>query len=270
MAVVPYSYGPFCINDGQNYFLLSKTLDSPTLQYQVQGVARVPGVKRNGFLINERPIQVTVRVIGSSRLDLETKLDALFGALQYRAQPLTLHASDSRYYLCDCSDAKYTLANGAVVWTDVQMTFTAYQPYAYSAGTTVYNLASAALTLQSTGVYVTPVFSMQGGGNVFTYPTIVITNTAATAITQLSVIQSTDAMTTTVIQTLNNGDTLTITSDPLQANGLTVQYNGGNPIAFQGSFPVMEPATTAWQISAHAASAPSLKAVLTWQSRWAT
>ena len=269
MAISPYYFGAFCLSDGQNYFLLSKTLDPPSQQYVVANIARLDGTKRSGSKVNERPIQCTVRVVGTTRIDLENKLDALLGALQYREQRLTLHANDpNRYFVADCVDAPYSFTSGTVLWVDVQIKFVCYTPYAFSATQSNYTMAATAFS--GSGPYTSPVQTLTGSGNVFCYPTIVITNTGSVQVTQLTLAQQTDGMALTVLQTLNTNDTLTITCDPLAANGLTVSYNNSSPINFVGSFHVIEPSISLWQITATAASAPTMSATWAWVARWAS
>lgn len=270
MAVVPYFFGNFCINDGQSYLLQSKQLDPPALQYQVEVVGRTPGVKYSGARINERPITVVIRVVGTSRIDLENKVDALMQAMQYQAQRLQLHANDSRYFLASCVTPTYTLDAHAVIWVDITLVFVAFLPYAYAANTSTFTMASQALTSQGGGLYASTQQSITGGGNVFSYPTIVLTNTGSPNITAVTLNQQTDALQITVTQTLHTNDYLTITNDPFLANGLTVTYNGGNPLDFSGGFNVMEPGPTLWQIVATAGSQPSMSASWVWQSRWAS
>lgn len=270
MASVPYYFGNFLMNDGVNYLLTKKTLDSSVLQYQSENIGRYPGVKFSGSRINERPIPVLVRVVGSSRNDLESKLDTLLGAMQYRQQRLTLHSSDQRYYIADCIQAQYTLAPGNVVFCDVALSFMCYLPYALAPTLSNYTMSSTALTSQGGGVYASPIQAITGGGNIFTYPQIVITNTASTSITAVTVTQQTDGMSLSVTQTMAQNDILTIFTDPLTTNGLTVTYNNGSPLAFSGAFQLMEPTLTNWQILASAASQPSISAVWTWNARWAS
>lgn len=270
MASVPYYFGTMNINDGINFFLTKKTLDSAVLQYQAENISRYIGVKFSGSRINERPIPVNVRVVGSSRNDLESKLDTLLGAMQYRQQRLTLHSSDARYYIADAIQAQYTLAPGNVVFCDVGLTFMSYLPYALAPTLSSYTLASTALTSQGGGVYASPIQAITGGGNIFSYPQIVITNTASVSITAITIAQQTDGMSLSVTQTMAQNDILTIFTDPLTTNGLTVTYNNGAPLTFSGAFPLQEPTLTNWQISASAASQPSISAVFTWNARWAS
>ena len=269
----PCFFGSFPLNDGINYYTISKQLDPPALQYVTSPVARIPGTKSNGSRINERPITVVVRVVSTgpnaSRIDLESKVDALLGALQYRQQRLSLHASDSRYFLCDCVNAPFSFAQGNVLWCDVTCTFVAYTPYAFAAAQSTYSIPSTVMGSISSGTWGIPVQTITGGGNVFNYPTLVITNTGSVQITTVNIFQQTDGMQLLTIQNLNANDTLTVYTNPLAANGLSVLYNNGTPLQFQGAFPVMEPTATLWQIYANAATAPSMSCVWTWVSRFA-
>ena len=273
MSVTQYFFANFCINDGVNYFLLSKVFDAPSLQYVVEGVSRYPGTKFSGSRINEKPLPLTVRVVSTgpsaSRADLESKIDALMAALQYRQQRLTLHSLDQRYYIADASDVKISLGPGQTLWADVVITFTLYVPYAYAATTSIQTLVSTALTSQGGGIYAAPIQSFAGGGNVFSYPIITITNTGSPNITAINLYQQTDGMQITVSHTLSTNDTLTIFNDPLNANGFTVSYNLGAPIPFSGSFFVQEPTITNWLLTAAAASQPSASISWQWIAHWA-
>lgn len=180
-----YYYGGFAIHDGQHYFITSKDDSLPSFSQTVFQVARFEGVKKTGERVNSKQIPVTLQVIASSRADLESKLDALYAALSMRQQQLTLHASDGRYFVADCVDAKASLVAGRPASADVACTFVAQQPFAYAASASAFDSGSMVMPTAGTSTTwqlpsATNPQNISGAGNTFARPTIILTNQTAT------------------------------------------------------------------------------------------
>lgn len=177
-----YQYGGFTLSDGVNYYVLAKQFDLPDFKQTYFPVARYPGVKKTGERLNEKQIPVTIKVVGASRADLESKLDTLYQALTMRQQNLTLHALDGRYYVADAIAGKAQLVPGRVISAEVPVTFVCLQPFAFAAIASTNlstNLGMALVTGQTT------LWQLAGGnnpylvassGNYYSWPTISIIN----------------------------------------------------------------------------------------------
>lgn len=174
MAQTPYYYNGFNFNDGVNYYLTSKSFEMVPLKVALSKIARIEGMKKTGDTVNERTININVRVVGTSRTNLEQLLDNLYAALAVKQGQLQLHALDNRYWICDCVDAKTTKLN--VVSADVSIQFVAALPYALASSAQSHNTGSITPSAQSQNVYTYGPISFAGGGNVFARPTITITN----------------------------------------------------------------------------------------------
>jgi len=171
-----YSYGTFCFHDGVNYLLTKKSISAVPVKETLFKIARFEGMKKTGEVTNARTITLEIRVLGSSRADLESKLDALYQAFSQRQQNLTLHSVDGRYYLADCVGMDATLAPGSILSAIVSATFLCQQPYAYAAqqlfftsgGVSGGNIGGQNWQLANQ--------TIMGGGNVFNRPTIILAN----------------------------------------------------------------------------------------------
>jgi hypothetical protein len=176
---IAYRYGGFVLHDLINYVLIQKEYDFPQVRQTYFKIARAVGMKKTGEVVNEQQIPVQVQVIGTSRADLEMKLDALYGALNQRQQALTLHSIDGRYWVADAIVAKAPLPPGKIVSTLVPVTFVAQQPYALAATASAYTWGAAALSLVSGTTWQTGSIVIAGGGNATAPCSITITNTTA-------------------------------------------------------------------------------------------
>jgi len=260
------------MNDGVNYFLLEKDMASaPQVAQQLFKVGRLEGKKKTGESIDEKTITVKIRILGTSRTDLENKIDTLNKALDARQQQLILHANDGRIYIADCIDRAIPLAFGSVISTVATLKFLAQVPYPTANAGSTFTMANQTFTLVSGSVFTSTTQIIAGGGNIFNRPTLVLTSGVALAWTQVQIQQLTDnqflTITTNLPSALN--DFLTIVCDPNAANGFTVTKNGTATLCqINGIFPVMEPGNTSWIIQITAASAPQASCQWSWTSRW--
>jgi len=272
--VANYYFGAFNINDNINYMLVSKNLDFAEVRPTLQKIAHLDGEKLSGSAINSRQIQLAIEVVGSSRTDLEAKLDALDMALALKQQQLTIHASaDNRYFVADCLSAKTVLAGDSPVRAMVGCTFLCTIPYAYAQATSTQSIGAASLSLVSGHVYQFAPQSFAGGGTAISLPTIHLVNTAAVAWTQVVVSDTTDGRTLTITSNLpaTTNDYIDIYCDPylIPSGGYSIQKNGTTACAFNGIFPVLQPTSTSWTIQVTTASStPSGSALWTWQARY--
>jgi hypothetical protein len=175
MGISPVTYGSFNLNDGINYFVTRKSLGFPAINPSMFKIARLEGMKKVGENINERKIQIEMRILGVSREDLETKIDQLLDALFNRNQNLAMHSNDSRYFICDCVDFKCDLKPGQVISTAATLDFIAYNPFAYSASSTSFD--TGIITMPSVGTSLgqaaySTTYGLNSGGNVFTRPNL--------------------------------------------------------------------------------------------------
>lgn len=268
MASTPVFYGSFNLNDNVNYFVLEKPLSIVSIKESLLKIARVDGMKKTGSVVNERHLTLKVRVVGSSRANLESLLDALYGALIVPQQHLQMHAVDNRYYICDCIGAQATLVPGKVVACDVALVFLAQLPYAYAPSASSYTTTITSWSL-SGGVY-TATFNVTGGGNVYSWPTFTLTSQNSVSWTGMSLTQTTDNQYFEVDSSLpaHTNDYLTINCDYTTQSGYTVTLNGGSPLSFVGQFPVLEPTSTGFSLAIHASASPSIQMQVAWTARW--
>src|SRR5579859_4123065 len=174
-VLAQYSYGGFGLNDGAAYSVQTKEFPFPEVRPALYKIARQAGMKKTGETVNELTIPITVRVIGTSRFDLEEKIDALFGALALRQQPLTLHSADARYWIADALVGKVSYAPGTILSVIVPITFQAQQPYAFAAQSSSFTTPTLMPT-PANGVATVGTQSIDGGGTIYSYPTFTITN----------------------------------------------------------------------------------------------
>lgn len=177
-----YQYGNTILHDGANLFLVSKKMQVPAIKPTSAKIARIEGAKKTGDQWDDSKITIMIVVRGSSRIDLENRIDTLMQGLSLRQQRLFLHSNDNRYWVADALDAIYELAAGKIVQTTVQVDFLTYSPFALAGAASNFSLASQALSAVSgqAGWYTFGLFNVTGGGNVYARPTFTITNTTPT------------------------------------------------------------------------------------------
>lgn len=184
-----YIFGSLIINAnsaGLGYFVTAKETSLPVVKPTTSAIPRLAGMKKSGEMIDARTINVTIKVVGSSRADLVSRLDTLQQGLAVRSAQLCIH-DDSRYFQSvDALSAptKFQAGNG-IVQCDVQCVFTAYDPFAYSASPSTSSVALTVLTLIN-GLWNFPAIPITGGGTIYSYPFIRITNDTGTGSTTLS------------------------------------------------------------------------------------
>ncbi len=220
-----YSYGAFALNQnasGLGYYLIAKQLPIPEVKPVTFPVARLAGLKKSGEQVTERTITVKIVVVGTSRVDLIARVDALQAALSLRSQTLIIH-EDGRYYQSvDAISAPTDFqAGNGIVQCHIAVVLTAYDPYAYAASSTTYDSGSTVLTLSS-GSWVFPAINITGGGTVYSYPFIRLINLTSTGSTTLTANRNSGTAYTTIAVAATSfsgsvGDTITIT------HGVTTQ-----------------------------------------------
>lgn len=184
-----FTFGTFVINqnvNGLGFFLTSRELPLPVVNPVVFNVARRDGAKKSGETVSPRSITANIKVIGSTRTDLVSRIDALQQALALRSQPLCIHEDGRVYQSVDAISApvKFEVGRG-VVSCDVAVAFTAYDPYAYAATSSTYDTGTVALTLASSQ-WGFPAINIAGGGNTYSFPLIHIINKTSTGSTTLT------------------------------------------------------------------------------------
>lgn len=188
----PVTYGSFNLNDGINFFVIQKPISTVSVAPTYFKIGRLDGMKKTGEATNERQIKMTVRVIGTSRIDLENQIDIMQQALNLRQQQLTVRMNDTRYYLADCIAMDGSLGPGQILTTLVTLTFICYQPYALALQTTTYDTGNVLLPFSNPDNAYKTTLSVTGGGTVYNYP-------------KIRVIQQTSPMTTTLTAQLTSG-----------------------------------------------------------------
>lgn len=269
---VPILYGTFNLNDGINYFVTGRDdLSFPSVKQTYFKIARLEGVKKTGESVDQKQITISMLVLGTSRADLELKIDALYQALNLRSQYLSLHSSDGRQYVADCTDASFPLKEGNILYATGQAVFTVLVPYASASNTSVFTTGNVSLASVSGSTYTFSTISITGGGNVYTRPIIHFDNNDGTIWTQVQIQQTTDSQILTITGALpgNSNDYLDVYCDPTGFNGYTALLNGNTLATVQGVFPVIEPIATNFLITISATSAPTAVALtFTWNSRY--
>lgn len=184
-----YFFGSAQINansGGYGYFIESKPLSSPTFSPVLFPVARLGAMKKSGETTNPREIAMDIKVIGTSRTDLLSRLDSLQQTLSQRSQPLTIHDTGTRYYQSvDCTSAETVLGKGNIVACLVQTKFLASDPYAYASTLSTYDTGTVALTLASS-LWNFASINVTGGGTYYSFPLFHITNKTSTGNTTLT------------------------------------------------------------------------------------
>lgn len=271
-----FMFGSFNLNAmSSGYTLVSKNLDFAEVKPTLAKLAHLDGMKNSGGSVNERTIQAVVQIIGTSRADVEAKLDALDLALLLKQQQLTLHSTaDNRYFVADClkAPAQFVNADGAVSIL-VPIVFLCQSPYAINPTPSTQSISAGSLTLITGHIFKFADQSFAGGGTAIALPTIHLVNTTTVAWTQVVVTDNTDNRTLTITSNLpaTTNDFLDIYCDPsnIPSGGYSVQKNGSVPCAFNGIFPVLQPTTTSWTIQVTVASGtPQGSALWTWNARY--
>lgn len=223
----PITYGSFNLNDNVNYFVINKSLSAPAIVPTMYKIGRLEGMKKTGETINERQIPIQVRILGTSRTDLESKVDTMQKALNFRNQQFSLRANDSRYFMADCIKCEVDLSPGKVISTIANLLFFCYQPYPFAASASTQDSGTVAMTFSSGQIY-TYSNSVTGGGTVFNRPSIrIYQRTAACSTTLTTGLTNNNVYTTLSVASLPVGlttrDTLTIGTGPSQ--NVTVSAN---------------------------------------------
>lgn len=184
-----YTYGQFQINANTGllgYFLTAKDLSLPVKKPSTSYIPRSAVSKKSGEAIEPRSIPVVIKVVGSSRPDLISRLDALQQALDLRSQPLCIHEDGRTYQAVDALSASTSFKAGSgVVQCEVQCVFMAYDPFAYAATPSTYDTGTVTLSA-SGGSWAFPTISITGGGTTYAYPFIRVYNRSSTGSTTLS------------------------------------------------------------------------------------
>jgi hypothetical protein len=184
-----YTFGQFVLNQNSNglgYYLMERELPLPIVKPIQFNIARRDGAKKSGETVDARIINAKIKIIGTSRIDLVSRVDALQQALSYRSQQLCLH-EDGRYYQsvdATVAPVKFS-AGGGVVACGCVVTFTCYDPYAYSATPSTYDTGQQNPTL-SNGTWNLMPINLTGGGTIYSYPLIRLYNYASSGSTTLT------------------------------------------------------------------------------------
>lgn len=278
MTVTAYYFGAYQINNfanGLGLSLLSKSVDMPVIKPMTFTVARREGLKKSGEVIDARSIELQIKIVGSSRADLMSRIDALQQNLALRGQALMIHEDGRVYRNVDCIEATVKLeAAKDLISALATCKFMAYDPFAYAATSSSYDSGIVALTL-SGSIYNFPAINISGGGNVYSYPFIHMINKSAVAWTSISINQSQDGQTLT---TTNTGyaplpsavnDYLDIQCDPAVTNGYSIQMNSSGKFSDPvGVFPVIESGNTTFTIGITAGSSLSAEVQISWNARY--
>jgi hypothetical protein len=185
-----YYFGSFLLNNMVHSFGISvqaKSIDMPAVRPATSSMARRDGVKKSGQMIEPRDVHVVLKVVGTSRVDLESRLDTLKQALFLQGQQLIIYEIDARYYTnVDCVSAPIPLQVGKdVTSATVGCTFRCYDPIAYSPILSTYDTGTVALT-SANSLWNFAAITITGGGTYYSYPLFHITNKTSTGSTTLS------------------------------------------------------------------------------------
>ncbi len=197
-----YLFGSFQINantGGLGYFVEGKSLNSPSFDPVLFPIARLGALKKSGEAVKPREIAVDIRVIGSSRSDLLSRLDTLQQALFERSQVLLIHDTGTRQYQSvDCISAEAVLGKGrSVVSCIAQCKFLASDPYAYATSSSSSDTGTVALTLASS-LWNFAAINVAGGGTIYSYPLFHIVNKTSTGSTTLTTARNSGSTYTTL------------------------------------------------------------------------
>lgn len=181
-----YTYGSFQLNanaSGYGFFFLGKKMGLPGVKVSEFPVFRGDRSKISGVLVDARQVDVQLKIVGSSRPDLMSRLDTLQQALSQRGQPLIVH-EDGRQFL-NAYPINAPVNFLSVIHAECTITFRCPDPYAYSTALSTYSSGTLTLTLSS-GTYNFPTISLTNSGTVYAYPLIRLTNQTSTGQTTLT------------------------------------------------------------------------------------
>lgn len=220
MVNTSYYFGSLLLNSMTNNLgitVLSKNVDMPTVKPVTFPMARRDGVKKSGQQIEPRDVHVILEVVGSSRVDLLSRLDTLKQGLFLQGQQLIIYEIDARYYTnVDCVSAPITFQAGqSAVKAHVPCTFRCYDPFAYASTLSTYDTGTVALTLASS-LWNFAAINITGDGTYYSYPLFHIVNKTSTGSTTLTSARNNGTAYTTIAVASTSfsgasGDQLTIT-----------------------------------------------------------
>ena len=281
-----YTYGVTVLDDDTHYFLLAKNFDLIGNIPALHKVGRIEGMVKSGSFQGERILPVIVRIYGTSRADLEARLDVFYEGLALMQQPLAIHARDGRYFVADTENITTVFSSvtnsefpgSGILWADLTIKFVCVNPYALAPVQSVYDTGTIALT-QNGAVFSSAPIVFQGGGNVAALPQLRLYTQSISggspAISSLAVAQTTDSQTLTIggaIMPTSAGDYLDIYCDPAATLGFQIIKNNLTLLTAipTGVFPVQKPGSTSWVISytTSGVTALSIRAVWTWTPLW--
>jgi hypothetical protein len=224
----PYTFGSFLLhNPSAGYLLTGKELNLPIVKPHTAPIARREGMKKSGEQVDSRTVTATVKVVGISRLDLISKIDALQQALSLRGQALCLHEDGRFYKNVDAIGApvKFQAGHG-IVQCEIAIAFTAYDPFAYAVTNNSYDTGSVALTLSGSS-WAFSTISLSDSGTVYSLPFIRIYNRSSTGSTTLSAGLTSGTSYTSISVNATTfsasvGDQLTLTDGGSNTQTLTV------------------------------------------------
>ena len=179
-----YYYGAFQLNEhpgGLGYYLMTKDLDFAEMKPVISPLALYDGTKITGYQVPQRQIQCDIYVIGSSRADCIARKDTMESYLAKRDQSLILH-EDGRSWIANAISGKAKFAAGqGVVQAKIPVIFVCANPYATSAfAATPFDTGSVAYTtVVVAGTWQSSIFSVAGGGTIYSWPTLTLTHKLA-------------------------------------------------------------------------------------------
>jgi len=172
VSATSYLLNGLNINNGTSFFVLNKPFDFPTASPALAKIARLEGNTVTGYDIKPRTIPIQVRILGTSRSNLESNIDTLYQALATPNVTLSLH-SDGRYWRGTVTDVKLSLASNVPLTAVCTITFTAFQPYPWASSVSAND--TGVQQMSGSGPTYTYTYSVTGGGNIWTYPSITVT-----------------------------------------------------------------------------------------------
>lgn len=183
-----YFFGSASLNansGGLGLFFIEKNLDMPKVAPAEFPLARRDGRRKSGESVGSRDINVLLKIIGSSRLDLISRLDSLQQALALRSQVLCIHEDGRLFNSVDClsADAKFKI--GKIVSVDCNIAFRAMDPYAYASTSSSYDTGTVVLT-SANSLWNFPSINITGGGTYYSYPLLHLINKTSTGSTTLT------------------------------------------------------------------------------------
>lgn len=169
-------FGSFDLDaNSDGYFVQARQLGTVQVMQSLTPLARFEGVKKSGQYIGARKIKLQVKVVGISRANLISLLDAMYIALNMPQQNLVL-GTDGRYFIADAVYSPADVGVGQILAVTVPIDFVCQQPYAFAANGSGPFDTGAFLLTKSASAYTMPVLSVIGGGTVFSRPQIKVYN----------------------------------------------------------------------------------------------